>query len=73
MKTTYPRDGWNGLAFRRLREERGMSRTTCAARTGVVERTLSRYEQNEAYPPAKWRDAAALVLRCRRSFLGVAK
>ena len=73
MKATYERDGWNGAAFRKRRTELGRSRAWIAARTGVSEDTITRYELGERNPHHRWRDAAALALKLDRASLGLPK
>lgn len=71
MKKKYPRDGWNGRAFKRARQEQGRSAAWVAVRTGVCPDTVNAYESERNFPPHGWRDAAALALGLERADLGM--
>lgn len=71
MKKTYPRDGWNGKAFRRARRESGRSPEWVAVRTGVTAQTVVSYELDRRFPSHRWRDDAALALGLDRAVFGL--
>lgn len=71
MKKKYPRDGWNGRAFRRARMDARRSVAWLAVRTGVCVDTVNSYESERTFPPHAWRDAAALALNLEREDLGL--
>ena len=71
MKTIYPRDGWDGRAFRRARNGAGRSVEWVGVHTGVTGETVRAYERGRRFPPHPWRDAAALALGLERVDLGL--
>lgn len=71
MKTKYPRDGWDGRAFRRMRVRAQKNIEHVASATSVSFNTVRNYEANRSFPPHDWRDRAAIAIRCGRRSLGL--